>query len=174
MRGEGGLGLFWATKIGGPSHGFDYEGQCLLPLLANARQKAILVDDPAYPAHAASRTHLRFLWTARGLPVLWLEATLLDFGARVDQTTHRKATLERAVAKAAAMDVMLSVDPADRRLLKAIVGAVADRRDRLVLRPSNGVVEASDYLTPKHDWYQADEEVTAAFPRIVYHPAPDL
>ena len=26
-----------ATKIGGPSHGFDIEGQCLLPLVANAR-----------------------------------------------------------------------------------------------------------------------------------------
>jgi hypothetical protein len=32
----GELGLFWATKIGGPSHGFDIEGQCLLPLLCNA------------------------------------------------------------------------------------------------------------------------------------------
>ena len=36
---QGELGFFWATKIGGPSHGFDLEGQCLLPLLANARHK---------------------------------------------------------------------------------------------------------------------------------------
>ena len=36
---SGELGFFWATKIGGPSHGFDYEGQCLLPLLCNARHK---------------------------------------------------------------------------------------------------------------------------------------
>lgn len=35
------LGFFWATKIGGPSHGFDIEGQCLLPLLANARHKVV-------------------------------------------------------------------------------------------------------------------------------------
>ena len=41
----GELGLFWATKIGGPSHGFDFEGQCLLPLLANARHKVVLVTD---------------------------------------------------------------------------------------------------------------------------------
>ena len=27
---EDGLELFWATKIGGPSHGFDVEGQCFL------------------------------------------------------------------------------------------------------------------------------------------------
>eukprot|EP00435_Cladocopium_sp_Y103_P000301 s2757_g1.t1 len=43
---EDGLELFWATKIGGPSHGFDVEGQCHLPLLANARSKA---ESPVLP-----------------------------------------------------------------------------------------------------------------------------
>ena len=44
----GELGFFWATKIGGPSHGFDIEGQCLLPLLSNARHKVILVTDKGW------------------------------------------------------------------------------------------------------------------------------
>lgn len=39
-----------ATKIGGPSHGFDYETQCILPLLCNARHKVILLSDPSPPA----------------------------------------------------------------------------------------------------------------------------
>ena len=42
--------------------------------------------------------------------------------------------------------------------------------DRLVLRPSNGVVEASDYLTNKHDWVQLEDEVTPPIKRAVYTP----
>merc|ERR1712232_1138917 len=60
---ENELGLFWATKIGGPSHGFDVEAQCLLPLLANARHKVILVSDPEYKHHPVGRAHFRLLWT---------------------------------------------------------------------------------------------------------------
>jgi len=65
---ESNLGLFWATKIGGPSHGFDFEGQCLLPLLANARHKAVLVSDARWPHHPAGRAYLRLLWTVDDAP----------------------------------------------------------------------------------------------------------
>ena len=44
--------------------------------------------------------------------------------------------------------------------------------DRLVLRPSNGVVEASDYLTNKHDWVQLEEEVTGPLKRALWRPDP--
>ena len=47
---------------------------------------------------------------------------------------------------------------------------VAAVKDRLVLRPSNGVVEASDYLSHKHDWVQMEEEVTQALDRALYTP----
>ena len=70
------LGFWWATKIGGPSHGFDLEGQCLLPLLCNARHKVILVSDPGWPHHPSGRAHFRLLWihgTSPPRPVLWLE-----------------------------------------------------------------------------------------------------
>ena len=49
-------------------------------------------------------------------------------------------------------------------------GAVRAVSDRLVLRPSNGVVEASDYLTNKHDWVQLEEEITPPLRRALYEP----
>ena len=42
--------------------------------------------------------------------------------------------------------------------------------ERYVLRPSNGVTEASDYLTNKHDWVQMEEEVTGALWRAMWRP----
>jgi hypothetical protein len=53
-------------------------------------------------------------------------------------------------------------------------GTVASTSDAYVLRPSNGVLEASDYLTRKHDWVQ----VTPVYPRRAPHhhtstPHPD-
>ena len=170
----GDLGLFWATKIGGPSHGFDYEGQCLLPLLANGRHKVILVSDPAYAANPAGRAHFRLLWTDGGAPVLWLEAVNVDFVARIDASAYEPAVLAHAARKARAMGVALSVAPHLERALAAAAGAakgaVATRSDRLVLRPSNAAVEASDYLSQKHDWLQVDEETTGPHRRAVYAP----
>merc|ERR1719329_1032247 len=47
-----------------------------------------------------------------------------------------------------------------------------DVRERMLLRPSNGVIEASDYLSPKHDWLQLADELTEPLRRAVYHPRP--
>ena len=54
--------------------------------------------------------------------------------------------------------------------LGSTAGDVGPVNDRLVLRPSNGVLEASDYLSHKHDWVQLDEEVTAPLHRALYVP----
>jgi len=184
--GEGELGFFWATKIGGPSHGFDYEGQCLLPLLANARNKVVLVSDIAWPAHPAGRAYFRLLWTAPAdgapEPRLWLEAVNADFDAltagAVDQAEMVGAVLRHAVAKSCAMQVPLLVDPSLSRDLHVVVseqdagGFISLAQDRLLLRPSNGVCEASDYLSARHDWVQLQEEVTDPLPRVVYTPTP--
>mmetsp|Transcript_92791 Transcript_92791/g.271624 ORF Transcript_92791/g.271624 Transcript_92791/m.271624 type:complete len:445 (-) Transcript_92791:213-1547(-) len=171
------LDFFWATKIGGPSHGFDYESQCLLPLLCNARHKVILVEDPAWPYHPAGRAHFRLLWTVGGQPRLWLETVNADFLARreveLQVAEWREAVLGHAMAKADAMGVALSVDSDFGRMLKALApssGSVQAQQERLVLRPSNGVVEASDYLSYKHDWHQTEEETTAEIPRTIYTP----
>ena len=50
------------------------------------------------------------------------------------------------------------------------MGRVSTVNDQLELRPSNGVVEASDYLTNKHDWVQMRDEVTPALRRALFTP----
>ena len=175
----GELGFFWATKIGGPSHGFDLEGQCLLPLLCNARHKVLLFTDPAWPHnHPVGRAHFRLLWVAGSeppKPVLWLETVNVDFsaGRSINSRGWLAAGLAHAVQKADAMGVALSVEGYHSRTLSEMVGAkgaVREVRDALVLRPSNGVVEASDYLTNKHDWVQLEEEITPPLRRALYEP----
>eukprot|EP00931_Biecheleriopsis_adriatica_P006461 TRINITY_DN10785_c0_g1_i3.p1 TRINITY_DN10785_c0_g1~~TRINITY_DN10785_c0_g1_i3.p1 ORF type:complete len:480 (-),score=100.06 TRINITY_DN10785_c0_g1_i3:27-1466(-) len=174
--GPGELGFFWATKIGGPSHGFDIEGQCLLPLLANARHKVVLVTDPQWPHHPAGRAHLRLLWTHAEpqRPVLWLETLNVCFDARVDTRPWQAVVAKHVVKKAQAMSALLSLSDSAARDLQALdllaVGALQSRTEKLVLRPSNGVVEASDYLGP-HDWLQQTEEIIGPFRRWVYDPA---
>ncbi|KAJ1638688.1 hypothetical protein T492DRAFT_941679 [Pavlovales sp. CCMP2436] len=59
-------------------NGFDYEPQCLLPLLCNARNKVVTVDDPAWPQNPSGRAHLRLLHRPEadgGGALLWLEET---------------------------------------------------------------------------------------------------
>lgn len=191
---EGELGFFWATKIGGPSHGFDLEGQCLLPLLANARHKVVLVTDKAWPHHPAGRAHLRLLWVngakdstdaaeyVTGAVVLFLETVNADFAASREGAVRPSAwqlpVLRHALSKARRMGVGLSVEAHLKGELEKAVeaegagGAVSVVSDRLVLRPSNGVVEASDYLTNKHDWVQLEEEVTGPLKRALWRPDP--
>jgi len=160
------------------------EGQCLLPLLCNARHKVILVSDPAFPHHPCGRAHFRLLWihaTSPPQPVLWLETINADFalGHRHNTRAWTPAVLQHAAAKAAAMGVALSVEAHLGSALVAVVSEhlagkpsdVSQVSDRLVLRPSNGVLEASDYLTNKHDWAQLEEEVTEPLRRALYTPS---
>lgn len=178
----GELGFFWATKIGGPSHGFDYEGQCLLPLLCNARSKVILVDDlREWPYHPAGRAHFKLLWRRRGHneePLLWLETVNVDFSAAPRLGEGRSASWQRpvllhAVHKARAMVVPLSVAP---ELYEALVdvtdniGVHVKKEEDVILRASNGVVEASDYLSDRHDWVQTGDEVVRVGARAIWTP----
>ncbi|KAK3260414.1 hypothetical protein CYMTET_30626 [Cymbomonas tetramitiformis] len=169
------LGLFWATKIGGPSHGFDVEGQCLLPLVCNARHKVLLVSVPDWPHYPVGRAHFRLLWTATdGKPLLWLETVNSDFRARVSSKKWPPAVVKHAVAKAEKMGVMLWIDNHLTPLLRAASegkGEVRRMQDRLILRPSNGVVEASDYLDSRHDWPQMSEEATSVLVRVAFIPS---
>lgn len=178
----GELDYFWATKIGGPSHGFDYEAECLLPLLANARHKVILVSDPAWPHYSSGRAHLRLLWTAtkdpsQSRPVLWLEAVNACFDARVDRRSWQRLVIKHLLTKATAMGALASWDTGSRSSVEAVArecglkGEVSISKDSLVLRPSNGVVEASDYLSGQHDWVQLKEQVVGPFSRCVFCPA---
>lgn len=189
----GELGFFWATKIGGPSHGFDFGGQCLLPLLCNARHKVLLLSDPTHWPHPCGRAHLRLLWiagTEPPKPIMWLEALNVDFAADkagVNTEGWQEAALRHLIEKADHMGVAVSVDTRLGPIITWIIqqpghnrkgegnckgrGKVREVRDRLVLRPSNGVVEASDYLSRKHDWVQTEEEITERLHRLVYEPS---
>lgn len=157
----------------------------MLPLLANARHKVLLVSDKAWPHYPAGRAHFRLLWVAGTEPpraVLWLETVNADFVAhrQVDPRKWQRPVLTHALSKARAMGVGLSVENHLHSALDDVAsataaaeqdrGRVVESRDALVLRPSNGVVEASDYLTRKHDWVQMEEEVTPALRRAVWWP----
>merc|ERR1719491_894545 len=137
--------------------------------------------DPAFPAYPCGRAHWRLLWTAAmdGTPAanpeprMWLEAVHIDFDAArvVDTRNYVAAVLRHAVAKAEAMEVPVLIDTklteeANRvgHVFKA-GGRVYHTTERLLLRPSNGVCEASDYLSKRHDWVQQHEEVTMPLSR---------
>eukprot|EP00933_Yihiella_yeosuensis_P009309 TRINITY_DN11515_c0_g6_i1.p1 TRINITY_DN11515_c0_g6~~TRINITY_DN11515_c0_g6_i1.p1 ORF type:complete len:563 (-),score=78.15 TRINITY_DN11515_c0_g6_i1:437-2125(-) len=212
---ESELGFFWATKIGGPSHGFDFEAQCLLPLLCNARNKVILVSDPMWPGYPVGRCHWRLLWAApsnaslapgspssrsaspqrhpsfRSIgsadsansspsslsgPRLWLEALNGDAEALRAGLGQNwlPAVIKHAVLKSNDMGVPLLVDPELFGILSTEAehfgGKVQRTCERLVLRPSNGVVEASDWLSSRHDWVQLQEEITEPLLRVMYTP----
>ena len=175
-RDEQGSGLFWVTKIGGPSHGFDMLSQCLIPLLANARNGAIVVEEEGYPDFAA-RSVIRLFPLADGKPVLYLEMLQVDFphedygkGA-VSRSDLRMAIIEHAVEKAKAMGVPLVIAPSKFEKTEAFAEALGLRHERkeleLVLHPSAGVFEASDTLVGAHHAPQTKEETV----RI---PVPDL
>eukprot|EP00971_Amphidinium_carterae_P255594 5074167-Amphidinium_carterae.1 len=179
------LAFFWATKIGGPSHGFDYAGQCILPLLANARTKVILASHPAWPSYPPGRAYLRLLWTEPSSAKhsearLWLEAINIDFDAfaTVDRFSIGRAILEHAITKADRLLIPLSVEETWAVEMQVLANAsephvcIERVQERLQLRPSNGVCEASDQLSNKHDWVQLGVETTAPLPRLLYRPVP--
>mmetsp|Transcript_72489 Transcript_72489/g.169836 ORF Transcript_72489/g.169836 Transcript_72489/m.169836 type:complete len:410 (-) Transcript_72489:49-1278(-) len=174
----GELGFFWATKIGGPSHGFDYETQCILPLLANARHKVILLSDAGWAHHPVGRAHWRMLWSVGSSgkkppePRLWLEAVNADFEAPVATEGWEVAVLTHAVTKANMMNVPLSVEVGLASVVQHVIGSkdVEEVTERILLRRSNAIVEASDYLSSEHDWVQDEDEITMPIARLLYTP----
>jgi hypothetical protein len=176
-REEKGVDLLWVTKIGGPSHGFDYNGHCLMPLLSNARSTPILVEDPRWPSNAAARAYLRLLTTTDGKPVLYLEPLQRDFPHREalrdsehEDESFELALIRHAAAKAKAMDVPLSLSTSLRDVAKRAGLAYETTEKQYVLLPSAGVFEASDTLTDKHDWIQTKSEDTLPLRRLWVDP----
>jgi hypothetical protein len=163
-RDEQGAGLFWVTKIGGPSHGFDMLSQCLLPLLANARNGAIVVEEEGYKDGAA-RSTLRLFPTADGKPFLYLEMLQVDFPhvTPVSRPELRLAIIRHAAEKARAMGVPLVIAPSkyeQAELFAKELGLPHERKPiDLVLHPSKGVFEASDTLVGAHHAPQTKEEI---------------
>merc|ERR1719343_1769902 len=84
------------------------------------------------------------------------------------------AVLSHVIAKADAMGIVLSVGSHLGELVEMLAPRGSQTwfgcQEDLVLRPSNGVVEASDYLSDRHDWLQTEEEVVSPGPRVLYIP----
>jgi hypothetical protein len=176
-RDEQGAGLMWVTKIGGPSHGFDMLSQCLIALLANPRNNAIVVDEDGYPG--AARSVIRLLPRPDGKPVLYVEMLQEDFphGERsnVAREELRLAILEHAVAKARAIgaDLVLAPSREPAELYAEMLGFRSERTEiDLVLHPSAGVFEASDSLLGPHHMPQTETE-TVHLPRPSKFPGMD-
>lgn len=196
---EGDLGLFWATKISGIS-AFDVEGQCCLALVANARNKAIMISDPKFPHYPVGRAIFRMIWTPLGRsqgyeessiqlgetvthfssysPVLFVEDLTRQMTAPVDASRYDLALMAHCVAKADAMRCRLAVNVDLFTMVSEVVKSrggnpvtqMSTTRERVVLRPSNGVVEWSETITERHDWVQTEEELVGPFQRCIYAP----
>lgn len=177
-REEDDIELLWLTKIGGPSHGFDYGGHCLLPLLSNGRTKAILVDHDMWPHNAAARSYIRLLHTEDGRPTLYLEPFQRDFPHREKGLPAQQldlhlyaAVILHAKKKADAMGLPLSIGSDYGDIVRALgIGAEIVEKP-LLLRASNGVFEASDTLGLGHDFHQQVDMPTPPLTRLEYRPA---
>lgn len=180
-REEDSVELMWVTKIGGPSHGFDYGGNCLLPLLGNGRTKTILVDDPRWEHNAAARCYIRMLPGEDGKPTLYLEPNQRDFphrrrfdvdgqSERLEWESAQQALVKHAIAKAKALGVTLSVPDWMGGTLDAMGVDASFQMRRFVLHPSAGIFEASDTLGIGHDWINDEKLTTPPLKRFVIEP----
>lgn len=177
-REEDDVDLLWLTKIGGPSHGFDFGGHCLLPLLANARTRAIVIEDTKWPDNPAARAYLRLLENKDGEPVLYLEPLQRDFPHRDAfkqddlDAYYIAALVDHAAQKAQQMGVPLSIDASWGGITNFLeLETKPDPRPEMILAASGGVLEASDTMTRLHDWVQTEDMVIKPHnPRITYVP----
>ncbi len=176
-REEDDLGLFWVTKVGGPSHGFDQNGNCLLPLLCNSRTKAIMINDSRYPDTPAARSYLRLLHRKDGSPELFLEPFQRDFphieifgdALEVDNVYYANIMIH-AIKKAGQMGLPLTIHVYYGEIAKALNFSFELRKAKLLLKKSSGIFEASDTLSSKHDWVQMQDELTEPLYRLVHSP----
>lgn len=151
------FGLFWATKVGGPSHGFDTMTNCALALATNARNNTILVTDPRWPNHAG-RTYIRlFSLKDTGEPVLFLEGSHRDFGYPGPRGPVDIAIARHALEKARAMNVRLVLSWECSQIIAELGLRGEWRSPEYVVAPSL-LVEAASVFGP-HDWRQQREEV---------------
>eukprot|EP00746_Dinoflagellata_sp_MGD_P009856 gnl/MRDRNA2_/MRDRNA2_120156_c0_seq1.p1 gnl/MRDRNA2_/MRDRNA2_120156_c0~~gnl/MRDRNA2_/MRDRNA2_120156_c0_seq1.p1 ORF type:complete len:561 (+),score=90.32 gnl/MRDRNA2_/MRDRNA2_120156_c0_seq1:56-1738(+) len=180
---EGDLGLFWATKIAGIG-AFDVEGQCALALVANARNKVILVSDPKWPHYPCARAIFRMIWTPLGKqksydessmqlgelggksqithftsysPVLFVEPLFKDTTTMksLDTSMYNLAVMAHAVAKADAMRVRLAVDP---ELYETVTEVVKSRRGDPIKQMSTSSEKIA--LRPSNGVVEFSEAIT--------------
>ena len=144
---------FWATKIGGPSHGFDIAPQCLYSLLGNARNKVIILYNKDFNDYVA-RAYLRMLKTNNTCIMLLEKVQFNDSYINDIKNENLKELWENyiinhAYKRSKLLNVKLAIPWIENKPKKKI---------RIILDPSDGILEASDYISNKHDWVQLNEE----------------
>jgi hypothetical protein len=158
----------WVTKICSASHAFDsFARQCLVPLLANARTKAIVVDDPEHPDAPIARAYLRVFDVVGIGPVVYLDPIMRESG---DSSAIERAIVRHAAEKAAKMGVPLALAHGTGRHMFED----AQKVDlELKLSASNAGIEASDTIdgaTGYHDWDNRTAQRAAARRIILVDP----
>lgn len=171
-RKEDGLGLLWATKIGGPSHGFDLGTNFILPLLTNGRSKQLMVNDPHWPYNSGARCRMSVLERVREggeEGVIFLDGMQRDF-------PHRDAFPQNGED-----EIHACPPPSCPRKGEKDGGGdeggcherrfrnSAWRRDISFASPSAGTFEASDTLGP-HDWVQRTNHLSPVLSRFLFLP----
>lgn len=164
-----GLDRFWATKIGGPSHGFDNMTHCTLSIAGNARTKAIIVEDESWHQPAA-RAYLRLLGNDRGRPMLYVEDPQIDFTLQRSIAKDTDGIADRVVAHAIHRAKELGADLVVSDLLRPALdrlGATYQRYGgKIVLEPSAVRCESSDSMLG-HDQPQGSRlETFSRFPFV--------
>jgi hypothetical protein len=157
-----GFERFWATKIGGPSHGFDNFTHCVLSVIGNVRTKVIIVEDENWPQPAA-RAYLRLVGNEQGKPILYLEGIEHDFKLRGAPQMDRSGIAERIVAHAMARAKELGVDlvvvGSHGEGISRLQARAKSFDGRLLLEPSAVIAESSDYILG-HDMPQPERVLT--------------
>lgn len=150
--------IFWSTKVGGPSHGFDVMPHCALAAFINTRNQVVLAKDPRWPNHAG-RAYLRLNYDPdTKKPILFLEGLKTDFPYRFGADLLERAVVEHALAKAEAMGARLALSPY-LALHVDDLGLPGDwnGEQKYELAPSLLVEAASVF--GRHDWKATEREV---------------
>lgn len=159
---------FWATKVGGPSHGFDAMPHCLMSLLANARTRIVMVEASDWHQTAA-RAYLRLLGGEGGGGLIYVEGMETDFPLRdtkLDRSFDdqlRNQVVDHAIEKAKATGAGLVFTYGYASILRDRGYPAKEGAIPMILHPSAGRNEASDSLGP-HDW--AQDQVQTVYPRM--------
>ena len=142
--------LFWATKTGGPSHGFDVMTRCVMALLTNLRTKVIQVEDSSFPL-VAGRAYLKLIDRPNGeKPLLALEGVQFDFGYFGQRGAVVSQIFTHAAEKAKAMGLELIALSLDYDSVGGAFGGLQRGQRSAVIHPVV-LLEASDYMGPMHD-----------------------
>ncbi|KAH3764681.1 hypothetical protein Pelo_3454 [Pelomyxa schiedti] len=173
---EEGPELLWATKIGGPSHGFDFSPVCALAQFTNPKNKVLVIQIPEWHHNPAGRCYMRLLHLGdvNGPLALYLESPQIDFPLLSDRNPTEKAALwdritsavvAHSLCRAKAMNVPLFSCNTDYQQAMIRMGLEAGSSKPVTrtfgIRASSNLWEASDTLGP-HDWFQPYDTSTAA------------